>query len=174
MTVALLRQVLHGAASCASEPSAPTQPCLRVLLLASQCGARLPSPAVEMSCLLAQQGVGLLLANTSSDRAHERAGGPRPTHPLTPSGQHRVEHMSRAWTVGFFPGLLFIYFLRFYLFIHERQTQRERQRHKQAPCRELDLGLDPRSPGSGLGLKAGAQPLGHPGCPSRAFKLDQG
>ena len=58
----------------------------------------------------------------------------------------------------------------FYLFIHERHRERERQRHrqreKQAPCREPDVGLDPRSPGSGPGLKAGAKPLNHPGCPT--------
>ena len=42
-----------------------------------------------------------------------------------------------------------------------RDTQRERHRHrqrerekKQAPCREPDAGLDPRSPGSGPGPKA--------------------
>ena len=37
-------------------------------------------------------------------------------------------------------------FLRFYLFIHERHTESERQRHrqreKQAPCGEPDVGLD--------------------------------
>ena len=36
----------------------------------------------------------------------------------------------------------------------ERERQRHRQREKQAPCREPDMGLDPRSPGSGPGLKA--------------------
>ena len=48
----------------------------------------------------------------------------------------------------------------FYLFIH-RDTHRERgggqrprQREKQAPCREPNVGLDPRSPGSGSGLQA--------------------
>ena len=35
----------------------------------------------------------------------------------------------------------------------ERERQRPRQREKQAPCRELDVGLDPESPGSGPGLK---------------------
>ena len=39
------------------------------------------------------------------------------------------------------------------------------QREKQAPCRELDVGLDPRSPGSRPGLKADAQWLSHPGVP---------
>ena len=33
-------------------------------------------------------------------------------------------------------------------------TERERQREKQAPCREPDVGLDPESPGSCPGLKA--------------------
>ena len=36
----------------------------------------------------------------------------------------------------------------------ERERQRQRQREKQAPCREPDMGLDPRSPGSGPGPKA--------------------
>ena len=56
---------------------------------------------------------------------------------------------------------------RFYLFIHERHTerQRHRQREKQSSCRETDAGLDPWSPGSGPGPKAGAQPLSHPGIP---------
>ena len=35
----------------------------------------------------------------------------------------------------------------------ERQRGRDRQREKQAPCREPNMGLDPGSPGSG-GLKA--------------------
>ena len=47
------------------------------------------------------------------------------------------------------------FFLRFYLPIHERHTQRERerQREKQAPCREPDAGLHPKTPGSHPGLK---------------------
>ena len=52
--------------------------------------------------------------------------------------------------------------LRFYLFIHERQREREgqrqRQREKQAPCREPDVGLDPRTPGSHPGLQAALNP----------------
>ena len=51
----------------------------------------------------------------------------------------------------------------------ERQRQRHRQREKYAPCREPDAGLDSGSPGSGPGLKADAQPLGHPGCPKMTF-----
>ena len=35
----------------------------------------------------------------------------------------------------------------------ESERQRHRQREKQAPCREPDMGLDPRSPGSYPGLK---------------------
>ena len=37
------------------------------------------------------------------------------------------------------------------------------QREKQAPGREPDVGLDPRTPGSHIGPKADAQPLSHPG-----------
>ena len=47
----------------------------------------------------------------------------------------------------------------------ERQRQRQRQREKQAPCREPDMGLDPGSPGSHPGLKAGTKLLSHLGCP---------
>ena len=35
-------------------------------------------------------------------------------------------------------------------------THRERQREKQAPCREPDVGLDPETTGSHPGLKADA------------------
>ena len=44
-----------------------------------------------------------------------------------------------------------------------KERQRNRQREKQAPCRESDMGLDPRTPGSHPGPKAGAKPLSHPG-----------
>ena len=47
----------------------------------------------------------------------------------------------------------------------KRDRQRHRQREKQAPCREPEVALDPRSPGSGPGPKAGAKPLSHPSCP---------
>ena len=36
----------------------------------------------------------------------------------------------------------------------EREGQRHRQKEKQTPCGESDVGLDPGSPGSGPGLKA--------------------
>ena len=59
------------------------------------------------------------------------------------------------------------YFLRFYLFIHERHGEGERQRHrqreKQAPYEEPNEGLDPRSLGSCHEPKADAQPLSHSG-----------
>ena len=56
------------------------------------------------------------------------------------------------------------------LFIHETHTHTERQRHrqreKQAPCKEPDAGLNPRTLGSRPELKADAQPLSHPGAPT--------
>ena len=42
---------------------------------------------------------------------------------------------------------------------------RHRQREKRVPCREPDVGLDPWSPGSRPGPKAGVQPLSHPDIP---------
>ena len=52
----------------------------------------------------------------------------------------------------------------------ERERRRHRQREKQAPCREPDVGLDPKTPGSCPGLKAGAKPLSHPGIPTLMIK----
>ena len=43
--------------------------------------------------------------------------------------------------------------------------QRHRQREKQAPCREPDTGLDPRTLGSRPELKVDVRPLGHSGVP---------
>ena len=40
---------------------------------------------------------------------------------------------------------------------------------KQAPCWEPDTGLDPGTPGSCPGPKAGAKPLSHPGIPLVPF-----
>ena len=61
------------------------------------------------------------------------------------------------------------FFLIFYSFIHERQRERgpeTQAEEKQAPCREPDAGLDPESPGSRPGPKAGAKLLSHPRMPS--------
>ena len=46
-----------------------------------------------------------------------------------------------------------------------RDTERQRQREKQALCREADAELDPRTLGSGTEPKADTQPLSHPGAP---------
>ena len=54
-----------------------------------------------------------------------------------------------------------------------RDTEREAEtqaEEKQASCREPDMGLHPRSPGSHPGLKAGTKPLSHPGCPILCLK----
>ena len=60
--------------------------------------------------------------------------------------------------------------------IHERHThtqrQRLRQREKQAPCREPNVGLNSRSPGSRPEPKADTQWLSHPGVPFFFFFKD--
>ena len=53
----------------------------------------------------------------------------------------------------------------------EREGQRHRQREKQAPCRDPDVGLDPGTLGIRPELKAGAQPLSHPVVPRREIFL---
>ena len=52
----------------------------------------------------------------------------------------------------------------------EGERQRHRQKEKQAPCREPDVGLDPRTAGSHPELKADTQLLSHPGVPPPSFK----
>ena len=47
----------------------------------------------------------------------------------------------------------------------EREAETQAEGEKQAPCREPDSGLDPRTPGLRPGPKAGAKPLSHPGIP---------
>ena len=47
-------------------------------------------------------------------------------------------------------------FFKIYSLQRERERQRHRQREKQAPCREPNLGLDPRTLGSQPELKADA------------------
>ena len=62
-----------------------------------------------------------------------------------------------------------VFFLRFYLFIHERERQRPRQKEKQGASREPYVGLDPGTPGSHPEPKADAQLLSHPGIPHSSF-----
>ena len=83
--------------------------------------------------------------------------------PLTPA--RNLSSVSRATRVIFF---------RFYLFIHERHTERQRprQREEQVPCREPNMGLDPRTLGSRPEPKAGAQPLSHLGVPTCAILME--
>ena len=58
-------------------------------------------------------------------------------------------------------GRFYIFFKKiFYLFIHDRHRDRERQRHGKP-----DMGLNPRSPGSHHRAEGGAKPLGHWSCP---------
>ena len=47
----------------------------------------------------------------------------------------------------------------------QRERHRHRQREKQVPCREPNVELDPRTPGSCPEPKTDAQPLSHPDVP---------
>ena len=52
-----------------------------------------------------------------------------------------------------------------------REAETQAEKEKQAPCREPDVGLNPRTPGSYPGPKADAQPLSHPGIPILVFYI---
>ena len=52
-----------------------------------------------------------------------------------------------------------------------RDTERGRGGRKQATCREPNAELDPETPGSHPGSKAGVKPLSHPGIPFFSFLL---
>ena len=78
---------------------------------------------------------------------------------------HETDLFSSKVVEGLGQGPLF-FFLRFYLFIHERYRERQRERHreeKQAPYKEPYVRLDPGTPESRLKPKADAQSLSHPG-----------
>ena len=53
----------------------------------------------------------------------------------------------------------------------QREAETQAERERQAPCREPDVGLDPRTPESGPGPKAGAKPLSHTqGSPAYIYR----
>ena len=49
----------------------------------------------------------------------------------------------------------------------EGEGQRHRRREKQAPFRDPNVGLEPGTPGSRPGPKAGVKPLSHPRIPMK-------
>ena len=67
----------------------------------------------------------------------------------------------------------FLSFFKDFIYLFMRDTHRERQRHrqreKQAPCREPDVGLNPRTWGSCPESKADTQLLSNPGVPGLVF-----
>ena len=63
----------------------------------------------------------------------------------------------------------FFVFLKI-LLVYSGETQRHRQREKQAPCEEPDVGAGPRIPGSPPEPKAGALLLSPPGAPQLDVK----
>ena len=68
-----------------------------------------------------------------------------------------------------------LFFLRFYLFIHDGHRETERGRDTSTGrSREPDTGLDPRTPGSYPGPKAAAKLLSHPGIPRKFILIRLG
>ena len=76
--------------------------------------------------------------------------------------------------------LLFFFFLRFYLFIHETHTEKEREREREAETQEEAEGEAGSMQGARFGTRSqvsrirswaegGAKPLSHPGCPDARF-----
>ena len=67
----------------------------------------------------------------------------------------------------------YYFFLRFYLFIHDRHREREAETQAEREAgsmhREPNVGFDPGSSRSHPGPKAGAKPLRHPGIPRCLF-----
>ena len=60
----------------------------------------------------------------------------------------------------------FLFFKDFiYLFMRNREGQRHKQREKQAPCREPNVALDPRTPESRPEPKADGSTTEPPSCP---------
>ena len=53
--------------------------------------------------------------------------------------------------------------------MRDTERQRYRQREKQAPCKEPNVGLDPETLGSRHGPKAGTKPLSQPGIPGSSL-----
>ena len=107
-----------------------------------------------------------------------KAGAKLLSHPGIPGFPHfnkmfsRIIHTACMSLIPFCLGTTFwiyFYFFKEYLFERERERQRPRRREKQAPCWEPDVGLDPGSPGSRPGPKAGAKLLSHPGIPCIRF-----
>ena len=61
-----------------------------------------------------------------------------------------------------------------YLVTRDRERDTHRQREKQAPFREPNVGLDPATPGSRPVLKAGFKSLSYPRIPGNVFFFKPG
>ena len=55
------------------------------------------------------------------------------------------------------------------LFMRERERQKIREREKQTPLLELNMGLDPRLQDHTLSQSQRLNPLSHPGIPDPVF-----
>ena len=69
---------------------------------------------------------------------------------------------------------LFIFYLFMIVTHREREAETQAEGEAGSMHREPDMGLDPGSPGSRPGPKAGAKPLRHPGIPKKENFLMNG
>ena len=74
------------------------------------------------------------------------------------SGVDKLVCCSGLLFLFYFILFIYLFFLKDFIYLFMRDTERERQREKQAPCGESDAGLNPRTLGSQPEPKAAAQP----------------
>ena len=87
--------------------------------------------------------------------------GPCPNHP-------NQKLYNRTWGSVFIESFIKFFFVKDFIYLFTRD--RERQREKQAPYGEHDVGLDPRTLGSRPEPKADSQPMSHSGVPIKSFR----
>ena len=94
----------------------------------------------------------------------QRGYSPKITSGIGIGAKTRTQEVCAQSPHFFFGKIIFL----IYVFMRDRERERERENEAEgeaAPCREPDVGLNPRAPGSHPGLKADALPLSHPGVP---------
>ena len=80
---------------------------------------------------------------------------------------HYLTHLWGSWGLGNIKTWQWLFFKKDFIYLSETERERQRHRHrhrqreKQAPCREPNARLDPRTPGSWLEDLSQRQTLNH-------------